>query len=330
MKRGSSLRFMACPMPLILASVLGSLIADLPVVSQLAHFFGRILHGLDDVDVARAAAEISRKRLADLLFAGVLVALEQGDARHHHARSAVAALQAVLLGEALLHGMQLAALLQPLYGGDFRPVGLHCKHGARLDRLAVHDHRAGAAMRGVAADVRAGHPEHFPDEVHQQQARLDFGFVRRAVDRYAYPVLRHGQAPPARSTALPAVRAVTRRACACVYSAEPRRSAPGAPLAAANRAASMSVFSSGILPARNFAASAASTGVSPAFVSAMPALPTAPFPSSASCTAAAATAKSPVLRFSLTYAPPLRGGGAGMRTSTSISAGARAVAYSPW
>src|SRR5882672_7427995 len=54
--------------------------------------------------------------------------------------------------------------------------------GARLHRLAVEVDGARAAVAGVAADVRAGHLEIFPDEVHQQQARLDFGLAHRTVD----------------------------------------------------------------------------------------------------------------------------------------------------
>src|SRR6266851_609598 len=204
MKRGSSLRFMEWPMPLILASVLSSLIADLLKRStlRLAHFLGRILHGLDDIDVARAAAQVPGNGLADLLLARVLVALQERARGHQHAGGAEAALQAVLLGEALLDGMELARLLQALDRGDLRAVGLHREHGARLDRVAVEDHGARAAVRGVAADVGAGHPEHFADEVHEQEPRLDFRLARGAVDGHADLVFGHDYFPPARWTAL--------------------------------------------------------------------------------------------------------------------------------
>src|SRR5436190_23664029 len=61
------------------------------------------LDGLDDVDVARAAAEVALERLADLLLARRRILLEQRDRRHHHPRRAVAALEAVLRVERLLH-----------------------------------------------------------------------------------------------------------------------------------------------------------------------------------------------------------------------------------
>src|SRR5258706_4037773 len=338
-KRGSSLRFIEWPMPQILASVLGSLISvssrtceyvvrgsegDVtPSPNLLAHLLGRVLHGLDDIHVARAAAQVPADGLADLLLARIPVAYEERARGHQHARRAEAALQTVLLGEALLHRMELAALLQALDRGDLRAVGLHREHGAGFDWLAVEVHRAGAAVARIAAGMRARHPEHFADQVHAQKARLDFRLAHRAVDGYADLVHRHGQFPPARCTALRSARVVRTRAISFLYSTVPRRSPLGELFTAASRAASAMVFSSGIFPTRYFAASTASMGVSPAFVRPMPARSTAPFFPRVSCTAAAATAKSPVLRLSLAEAPPLRGGGSGMRISVRISFSAR-------
>src|SRR5258708_41170 len=195
--------------------------------------------------------------------------------------------------------MKLASLLQAFDRGDFRAVGLHREHGARLDRVAAEDHGAGGGMGGGAGEMGGGHPEHVADEVYEQKARLDFRLAHRAVDRYADLVFRHGHFPPARCTALRRARVVRTRAISFLYSTEPRRSAEGELFAAAIFAASAIVLSSGILPARYFAASAASTGVSPALVRPMAARSIAPSAFSVSCTAAAATAKSPVLRFSL-------------------------------
>src|SRR6186713_53094 len=116
MKRGSSLRFIEWPRPETSALVLGD-------ISRLLQLVGRELDGLDDVDVAGAAAEVPRDGLADLELAGLAVLLQQRAGGEHHARSAEAALQAVFLPEALLHRVQLAALLRPLDGGEAAPVG---------------------------------------------------------------------------------------------------------------------------------------------------------------------------------------------------------------
>src|SRR5882757_4181711 len=54
-------------------------------------------HGVDDVLVAGAAAEIARQRLADLVFAGRGVFVEKCRHGHENAGRAVAALQAVMI-----------------------------------------------------------------------------------------------------------------------------------------------------------------------------------------------------------------------------------------
>ena len=86
------------------------------------------------------------------------IVVQQGIGGHQHARSAEAALQAMLFFEALLQWMQLAVLHQAFDGEHFAAIGLHGEHGAGLDRLAIEHHGAGAAMGGVAADVCARKP----------------------------------------------------------------------------------------------------------------------------------------------------------------------------
>ena len=110
---------------------------------------------------------------------GSLLLLEQRVAGHHHARRAEAALQAVLLQEAVLDRVELAVLLQALDGRDLAAVGLHGEHGAGLHGHAVEQHRAGAAVGGVAADVGAGEAQVLAEQVDQQQARLDLRLARR-------------------------------------------------------------------------------------------------------------------------------------------------------
>src|SRR4026207_291814 len=125
---------MEWPMPQIFASVL----------SLSMEFLRGVLHRFHDVQIPGAAAQVAGDRLADLLLARVLVALEKRAAGHQHARRAEAALQRVLLGKAFLDRMELAALLQPLDGGDAAAVGLHREQSARLHRLAVELHGADA------------------------------------------------------------------------------------------------------------------------------------------------------------------------------------------
>ena len=70
---------------------------------------------------------------------------------------AVAALHAVGLAERVLDHAELARRgRQPLDGGDGVAVGLHREHQAGAHRLAVDQHRAGAADAVLAAGMGAG------------------------------------------------------------------------------------------------------------------------------------------------------------------------------
>src|SRR5258708_36197677 len=100
MKRGSSLRRIEWPMPQTSAVVL-SVMMLVSLCGGRAPLGGGVLHRLDDVHVARAAAEGAGDRLPDLELAGIGVAREQRVARDHHARRAAAALQALLLPQPL-------------------------------------------------------------------------------------------------------------------------------------------------------------------------------------------------------------------------------------
>src|SRR5436305_5592683 len=157
MKRSSSTRLTRAPSPPTDCSstaISSSSGADSGFGGR--HLPGRPLHGVDDVLVAGAAAEVSRDRPADVQLAGVRVLLEQGCSRQHHARRAEAALQTVLLLEPLLDGVQLARPAEPLDGGDLVPAGLDAEERARLPRDAVEQHGASAAARRATAAVRAG------------------------------------------------------------------------------------------------------------------------------------------------------------------------------
>ena len=72
--------------------------------------------------------------------------------------------------------------------------------GAGLHRLAVHMHHAGAALRGVAADMRAGEPQVLAQELHQQGARIDitgdgFAVHRHCDGGHGVPPQNPGQTP---------------------------------------------------------------------------------------------------------------------------------------
>src|SRR5215207_8040895 len=190
-KRSSSLRRSECPMPPIpggVAWVVGCSVVVIVALLALggggrrSGMYRRPAHRLHDVHVARAAAQVPGDGPADLVLAGVGVAVKQRPADQHHRRRAEPALQAVALLEALLDGVELAVARQALDGGDRPAVGLHREQRAGLHRRAVEHHRAHPAARGVAPDMGAGEAQVGPHEVGQEHPGLDVVAALDTVD----------------------------------------------------------------------------------------------------------------------------------------------------
>jgi hypothetical protein len=140
-----------------------------------AHFV-RSPHGharIVSIDVSRAMSldgvytVLTGEEAKEMCATPFWIAPQQERRRHHDPWSAVAALEAVLLVEGLLHGRELTVAREPLNRLDLRSVGLGREHHAALDQLAVDDHRAGSAAAGVTADVSPLHSERVADEVHE-------------------------------------------------------------------------------------------------------------------------------------------------------------------
>src|SRR6266568_2234159 len=106
------------------------------------HFLRGVLYRLDDVDVAGAAAQVARDANADLLLGGVRIMLQERQAGHHHSRRAIATLEAMLLVETFLQGMQFAILLQAFNGHELAAMRLHSEHGAGFGSFAVYEEQA--------------------------------------------------------------------------------------------------------------------------------------------------------------------------------------------
>src|SRR5437762_3951511 len=134
---------------------------------------GGLLDGIDDVRVAGAAAQVPAQSFGNLLAARDGARRQQVDARHDHARRAVAALQAMTIPESLLHRMQMTGARQAFDGGDVGAVRLHGEHRARLHGLAVDEDGTGAADARLAANVRSGQAARIAQIVHEQDTRLD-------------------------------------------------------------------------------------------------------------------------------------------------------------
>ena len=154
----------------------------------------RVERRLDDPGIAGAAAQIAGERLAHVLLARFRLFPQQLGQRDQHARRAEAALQAVIVDKGLLQNRQLAVGRKALDRRHLAVVRLHRKHQARARRVAVDQHRAGAAHAVLAAEMRAGEVEFVAQEIGERQPRIDHACVGLAVDRDPRRLLAHGRA----------------------------------------------------------------------------------------------------------------------------------------
>src|SRR6266480_3439669 len=262
--------------------------------SVLRYALGRELHRLDDLLVARAAAQVPADRVADLLLGRGRVRIQQALGRDEHSGGAVAALQTVRLAEAVLqHAHRAVGPRETLDGGDAVAVRLHGVHEAGPYRLPVEHHRARAADAVLAADVRAGKAKVFAQPVHQRQARRHLGRSRLAVDFDGNGVKRLAHRLLALSRASRSARAASTPARCRRYSALAWRSLPGSVSVAAAWAASFIAASSRRVPTRRAAIFGNASGVPPAPPRPNAARTQRPSPSIAIWAAAATIAKSP-------------------------------------
>ncbi len=102
----------------------------------------------------------------------------------------------MLIPEGLLDRVQLAVLGQALDRRQAAALGLDGEHGAALDRLAVDQDRARAALARIASDMSACEPQVVSEIVHEQQARLDLMLVPAAVDGCRDLVFHHSSLTP--------------------------------------------------------------------------------------------------------------------------------------
>ena len=116
-------------------------------------------HGLDDLAVAGAAAEHAAQRILDLGPRRRAAVAQQILRRHQHARRADAALRRAMVEEGLLQRRERAVRRKALDRLDRAAGHLAHRDQAGADLPAVEQHRAGAAVAGVAADLGAGEAE---------------------------------------------------------------------------------------------------------------------------------------------------------------------------
>src|SRR5579862_1085723 len=172
--RASSLRVMGAPKLRV-------------VIRSTPQPFGGKHHGLDDMLVTGAAAEVAGQRLANLRLIWGRPFVEETLHGHQDAGRAIAALQPVTVAHRFLQRMEMVAVGgEPLDGHDRVAVRLCREHQTGANRNAVEDHGAGTAYAVLATDMRTREQEIVPQEVAEQHARFDLAPVLRTVHRNGY------------------------------------------------------------------------------------------------------------------------------------------------
>src|SRR5215212_9134764 len=144
-------------------------------------------HGVEDLRVARAATEIARERLADLVLVRLGLVREQVRGRDHEPGCAETALHGARLDEGLLNAMEPAVVGQALDRHHLVAVGLSSEDETRADERPVQQNRARPALALLARVLRPGQLEPLAQRVEQALAGPDLGLALLAVDREFHP-----------------------------------------------------------------------------------------------------------------------------------------------
>src|SRR6266566_4924729 len=134
-------------------------------------------HGLVNLQVSRAAAQVARQRLLDLVTRGSRVLAQQRFRGEQEGGRTVPALRRSELGEGGLERMQRPARGHSLDGFHAMPRARQAEHQTGKHGLAVHEHGAGAALAQLAAMLRAGETQvlaqHFEQGLVGREGDLD-------------------------------------------------------------------------------------------------------------------------------------------------------------
>src|SRR5688572_11392308 len=112
----------------------------------MLHPAGGFLDGLEDLQVACAAAQVARDGFLYSFPGRSRLVLQQSFCGEQDARRAIAALRRAEVGERRLQRVQLRPGGEALDGLDRFPLALQGKQQAGKLRLAVDQNRAGAAL----------------------------------------------------------------------------------------------------------------------------------------------------------------------------------------
>src|ERR671931_1237494 len=141
-------------------------------ISSGAHLLRRGVNRSAYARVGAAATNV-RHCFVDVLVRGIRLFLEKRHGGEDLPALAIAALRHLIVDPRLLHGMQFPALDKPFDPDDAFACRAGNRERARAHRLAIHMHRAGAALRDATAELRTLDIELVPQHPQERHLRLD-------------------------------------------------------------------------------------------------------------------------------------------------------------
>src|SRR5262249_43909042 len=128
--------------------------------------------GTSHPDECATAADV-RNRRVDVFVGRARNLFKQRSDGDDHPRLAVPALRYRLIEPRLLDGIESTVSREALDRRDVRTVNLRYRKHARTDRAVVDQHRACAAGRDPAAELRAGHAKRVAERPQERRVRFD-------------------------------------------------------------------------------------------------------------------------------------------------------------
>jgi hypothetical protein len=134
----------------------------------LCYFQHRSLHSFENLQVAGAAAQISRDRLADLIARRARILVQQRFGRDQNGGSTVAALRRSEIGKCVLERMELAFFSEAFHRQDLFSPALKREHETGKHGLTFEKNGTSPAFTELTAVFRAGVAEIFPQNFEQR------------------------------------------------------------------------------------------------------------------------------------------------------------------
>src|SRR5690242_6393947 len=152
-------------------------------MSGALHLGARLADRSDDVWIGGAAADIAAHIFADRIVVSGMAFANARDRRHDLAGRAVAALEAVMIDEGLLHRVECSIAPGEAFDGRDRPsLGGSGQRQAGENVPSVGKHGAGAALAVVAAFLRAGQPEMLAQRIEKRRPRVELERIALTID----------------------------------------------------------------------------------------------------------------------------------------------------